>query len=319
MTGTIPILLVLIPALPLAATIVTAVFGRVLKQMSHLPVIAALIASCVASLLLLAEVHSKAAADDAMIGWETTLDLWNWARIEDAIGTTSAAAARPAVGSAALPAVLPFTIDVTLRADPLTAIMLAMVTFVSSLVAIYASGYMHGDRGYWRFFSYIGLFVFSMTMLVSVSNFVLLYVFWEAVGLCSYLLVGFWYEKPAAAAAGKKAFLVNRVGDFGFALGLFLIWTTYGTLNFHDAGGVAGVLGQTRLAHPDGFAGGGVATAICLLLMLGACGKSAQFPLHVWLPDAMEGPTPVSALIHAATMVTAGVYPIVSFFFQFQG
>ena len=160
-------------------------------------------------------------------------------------------------GGAALPARLPFTIDVTLRADPLTAIMLAMVTFVSSLVADLCQGYMHGDRGYWRFFSYIGLFVFSMTMLVSVSNFVLLYVFWEAVGLCSYLLVGFWYEKPEAAAAGKKAFLVNRVGDFGFALGLFLIWTTYGTLNFHDADGIAGVLGQTRLAQPGLFAGGG--------------------------------------------------------------
>ena len=122
----------------------------------------------------------------------------------------------------------------SLRADALTAMMLAMVTFISSLVAIYASGYMHGDRGYWRFFAYIGLFVFSMTMLVSVSNFVLLFVFWEAVGVCSYLLIGFWYEKPEAAAAGKKAFLVNRIGDFGFTLALFLIWTTYGTLNFHD-------------------------------------------------------------------------------------
>src|SRR6185436_2162165 len=133
-----------------------------------------------------------------------------------------------------LPERLPFRIDVTLRADALTAIMLAMVTFISLLVAIYSAGYMHGDRGYWRFFTYISLFVFSMTMLVSVSNFVLLYVFWEAVGMCSYLLIGFWYEKPEAAAAGKKAFLVNRVGDFGFALGLFLLWTTYGTLNFHD-------------------------------------------------------------------------------------
>ncbi len=128
--------------------------------------------------------------------------------------------------------------------------MLSMVTFIASLVAIYSVGYMHGDPGYWRFFTYIALFVFSMTMLVSVSNFVLLYVFWEAVGLCSYLLVGFWYEKPAAVAAGKKAFLVNRVGDFGFALGLFLIYVTYGTLNFHDAGGMAGVLGQTRLSTP---------------------------------------------------------------------
>jgi NADH-quinone oxidoreductase subunit L len=173
------------------------------------------------------------------------------------------------------------------------------------------------------------LFVFSMTMLVSVSNFVLLYVFWEAVGMCSYLLIGFWYEKPAAIAAGKKAFLVNRIGDFGFALGLFLIWTTYGTLDFHDtpapaaatsqaqasgqeAGHPAGVLGQSRLAIPNGggYVGGVVGTAICLLLLAGACGKSAQFPLHVWLPDAMEGPTPVSALIHAATMVTAGVYMI---------
>ncbi|HLA83514.1 MAG TPA: NADH-quinone oxidoreductase subunit L, partial [Thermoguttaceae bacterium] len=138
---------------------------------------------------------------------------------------------------------------------------------------------------------------------------------WEAVGLCSYLLIGFWYEKPSAAAAGKKAFLVNRIGDFGFALGLFLLWTVYGTLDFHDTlvdGQLTnvGILGQTMLGHPELYVGGGLATAICLLLFLGACGKSAQFPLHVWLPDAMEGPTPVSALIHAATMVTAGVYMV---------
>ncbi len=263
------------------------------------------------------------------------MNLWQWAKIDDAIATPAFArpaadaeqlaaeehAGKPGESAVAptptpLPGRLPFTIDVTLRADALTCIMLSMVTFISTLVAIYASGYMHGDPGYARFFAYIALFVFSMTMLVSVSNFVLLYVFWEAVGVCSYLLIGFWYQKPEAAAAGKKAFLVNRIGDFGFALGLFLIWTTYGTLNYHDADGIAGVLGQTRLAHVEGAAGpamylgGGVATAICLLLLLGACGKSAQFPLHVWLPDAMEGPTPVSALIHAATMVTAGVYMV---------
>ena len=205
-----------------------------------------------------------------------------------------------------------------------------MVTFVSSLVAIYASGYMHGDRGYWRFFAYIGLFVFSMTMLVSVSNFVLLFVFWEAVGVCSYLLIGFWYQKPEAAAAGKKAFLVNRVGDFGFAMALFLIWSTYGTLNFHDSLADGTTSQRSRrlaaaspiepadprrarpIAHsqPTTTSPARMATAICLLLLLGACGKSAQFPLHVWLPDAMEGPTPVSALIHAATMVTAGVYMV---------
>ena len=257
----------------------------------------------------------QAEASQLPAGWETTVDLCHWVHVDSAIATPEAARTADAssvtdLAPDVLPPTLPFTIDVTLRADPLTAIMLAMVTFIAGLVAIYARGYMCGDPGYWRFFSYIGLFVFSMTMLVSVSNFVLLYVFWEAVGLCSYLLVGFWYEKPEAAAAGKKAFLVNRVGDFGFALALFLIWTTYGTLDFHDARGVAGILGQTRLAHPEMYVVGGVATAICLLLMLGACGKSAQFPLHVWLPDAMEGPTPVSALIHAATMVTAGVYMV---------
>ncbi len=220
--------------------------------------------------------------------------------------------ARPGLAAAVAGASL--HIDIALRADSLTVVMLCIVTCISTLVAVYSIGYMHGDPGYWRYFTYIGLFVFSMTMLVSASNFVVLYVFWEAVGLCSYLLIGFWYERPAAAAAGKKAFLVNRIGDCGFLLALFLIWTCYGTLDFHDtmaAGklvGVSGVFGQSRLAGPAGFIVGGPATAICLLLMLGACGKSAQFPLHVWLPDAMEGPTPVSALIHAATMVTAGVY-----------
>jgi NADH-quinone oxidoreductase subunit L len=315
MSSAIPNLLILIPALPLAAAIVTAVFGRKLRGQSHWPVTVAIIGSFMASCLLLASVVQESRASSMPVGWETTVDVWHWMRVDSAISTPEAAHAAADPGSDGtlpdvLPATLPLTIDVTLRADALTAIMLSMVTFIASLVAIYSIGYMRGDRGYWRFYSYIGLFVFSMAMLVSSSNFVLLYVFWEAVGLCSYLLVGFWYEKPAAAAAGKKAFLVNRVGDFGFALGLFLIWTTYGTLDFHDAHGVAGIFGQTRLAHPDWYVGGGIATAICLLLMLGACGKSAQFPLHVWLPDAMEGPTPVSALIHAATMVTAGVYMV---------
>ena len=198
---------------------------------------------------------------ESSVGWETTVTLWTWAHLDDAIATPPAARlAEAAEGIGGLPTVppasLPFTIDLTLRADGLTAIMLSMVTFVASLVAIYASGYMHGDRGYWRFFSYIGLFVFSMTMLVSVSNFVLLYVFWEAVGLCSYLLVGFWYEKPAAVAAGKKAFLVNRVGDVGFALGLFLMWTTYGTLDFHDAARHCRRARPDALMHPELYIGG---------------------------------------------------------------
>jgi NADH-quinone oxidoreductase subunit L len=308
-------LLILIPALPLAAALLTAVLGpKILRSRSHWPTVIALTVSCAASILLAYQVHlyslESAALDNAKtaVGYEKIVTLWSWAKSDGAYAWTpskdSGATKPPGWGN--------FNIDIVLRADPLTAVMLVVVTFISLLVAIYSAGYMHGDRGYWRFYSYIALFVFSMTMLVSVSNFVLLYVFWEAVGLCSYLLIGFWYEKPAAAAAGKKAFLVNRIGDFGFALGIFLIWTFYGSLNFHDtvsAGTVTsvGVLGQTRLAAGS-FVGGSFGTAICLLLLLGACGKSAQFPLHVWLPDAMEGPSPVSALIHAATMVTAGVY-----------
>ena len=312
-------LLILIPALPLAATLLTAVLGpRLLRGRSHLPAVTAIGLSFVASILLVFQVQEdveKSAGQERgaeQIGYEPQpVVLWNWANIDNAFFWSDHARSDtfqpPAWGT--------FRIDVALRADPLTAAMLAIVTCISALVAIYSIGYMRGDPGYWRFFTYISLFVFSMTMLVAASNFLLLYVFWELVGLCSYLLIGFWYEKPEAAAAGKKAFLVNRIGDFGFALGVFLIWITYGTLNFHDTlidGRLAGmgVLGQTRLAAPEMFAGGGTATAICLLLMLGACGKSAQFPLHVWLPDAMEGPSPVSALIHAATMVTAGVYMV---------
>ena len=255
------------------------------------------------------QVYRQAPQADAA-GYEQVYTLWQWVRVPGSCmspvrpGPRSPAAADRGQSSR------DFDVAVALRADTLTAAMLLMVTLVSSLVAIYSIGYMRGDPGYWRFFAYVSLFVFSMTMLVSVSNFVLLYVFWEAVGVCSYLLIGFWYQKPAAAAAGKKAFLVNRVGDFGFALAVFLIWTVYGTLNFHDTAGAAGVLGQQRLLGQQPLLGGGIGLAICLLLLLGACGKSAQFPLHVWLPDAMEGPTPVSALIHAATMVTAGVYMV---------
>ena len=310
-------LLILIPALPLAATLLTAALGkRVLRGHSHLPVVAAIALSFVASVALVFQVQeqierpAEQGSAGSNIGYEKIISLWRWADLGTvAIGSLPS----PSPGHIPLNEYQPalqgnFRIDITLRADPLTAVMLSLVTCISALVAIYSIGYMRDDPGYWRFFTYIGLFVFSMTMLVSASNFVLLYVFWELVGLCSYLLIGFWFEKPAAAAAGKKAFLVNRIGDCGFLLGMFLIWTLYGTLDFHDTD-TMGVLGQSRLTAGE-FIGGWPATAICLLLMLGACGKSAQFPLHVWLPDAMEGPTPVSALIHAATMVTAGVYMV---------
>ncbi len=188
--------------------------------------------------------------------------------------------------------------------DPLTIVMLFVVTGVGTLVAIYAAGYMSGDRGYARFFAYVCIFIFAMTTLVLADNLVLLYLGWEGVGLCSYLLIGYYYQKPSAVAAAKKAFIVNRIGDLGFALGIFLTLTHWGTLSLAD------VVGQVRDVAATGAAPTALDIWIPFLLMLGAFGKSAQIPLYVWLPDAMEGPTPVSALIHAATMVTAGVYMI---------
>ena len=181
--------------------------------------------------------------------------------------------------------------------DPLSLVMLLVVTGVGGLIHIYSAGYMKGDRGFGRFFASMSLFTFSMLGIVLSNNFVMMFVFWELVGLSSYLLIGFWYEKPSAADACKKAFLTNRLGDFGFLLGILMVWGAFGTVNFEEL--------KIRAGAP-----GAVAAAVGLLVFCGAVGKSAQFPLHVWLPDAMEGPTPVSALIHAATMVAAGVYMI---------
>ena len=183
--------------------------------------------------------------------------------------------------------------------DPLSALMTLIVTGVGSLIHIYSVGYMHGDERYPRFFGYMNLFIASMLTLVLADNFGLMFVGWELVGLSSYLLISFWFTKPSAAAAGKKAFIVNRIGDWGFLVALMLIFAAFGTLDFGVVFGEAG-----------GLLSVGMATAITLLLFVGATGKSAQIPLYIWLPDAMEGPTPVSALIHAATMVTAGVYMI---------
>ena len=199
-----------------------------------------------------------------------------------------------------------FEADWTIRVDTLTAVMLVVVTGVSSLVHLYSIGYMHEDPSRQRFFSYLSLFTFAMLMLVTSNNFLQMFFGWEGVGLASYLLIGFWYDKPSANAAAIKAFVVNRVGDFGFALGIFGVFAVFGTLDVDAVFSAApAMVGKTFL-----FAGYNVdiLTTLCLLLFVGAMGKSAQFLLHTWLPDAMEGPTPVSALIHAATMVTAGVF-----------
>ena len=205
-------------------------------------------------------------------------------------------------------------VDVAFWVDALSMTMLLIVTGIGSLIHIYSTAYMHGDRGFARFFAYLNLFMFAMLTLVMARSLPLLFVGWEGVGLCSYLLIGFWYQDIANAAAGKKAFIVNRVGDFAFLLGMFILFVAAKGLG--NATLDIPALRDLTFVHPDAIAA--VATAACLLLFVGACGKSAQIPLYVWLPDAMAGPTPVSALIHAATMVTAGVYMIARLHFLYE-
>jgi len=193
--------------------------------------------------------------------------------------------------------------------DRLTAMMMVVVTFVSLLVHVYSIGYMADDPGYQRFFSYISLFTFSMLMLVMSNNFLQLFFGWEAVGLVSYLLIGFWFKRPSAVFANLKAFLINRVGDFGFLLGIAAVLLWFRTLDYSVVFAAAPMLKNMSLTLVEGHPWQ-VSTLICICLFIGAMGKSAQVPLHVWLPDSMEGPTPISALIHAATMVTAGIFMV---------
>src|SRR5690349_7953117 len=193
-----------------------------------------------------------------------------------------------------------FSVSFALLVDPLSILMMLIITGVGFLIHVYSTGYMHGDEGFNRFFAYLNLFIFFMLLLVMGSNYLLMFVGWEGVGLCSYLLIGFWFKNTAYNNAAKKAFIMNRIGDLGLILGVILIFINFGTLAYE------GVFAQASSL----LAGSGMLTAITVLLFVGAIGKSAQIPLYTWLPDAMAGPTPVSALIHAATMVTAGVYMV---------
>ncbi len=197
-----------------------------------------------------------------------------------------------------------FAFNIGFHVDALTTVMLLVITGVGFLIHVYSIGYMHGDEGYTRYFAYLNLFVFAMLILVLGNNYLMMFVGWEGVGLCSYLLIGFWYEKQSATDAGKKAFIVNRIGDFGFLLGMFTLFAAFGSLDFVP------IFDNAEAGTFDQIFGASTLVVATLLLFVGAVGKSAQLPLYVWLPDAMEGPTPVSALIHAATMVTAGVYMI---------
>jgi NADH-quinone oxidoreductase subunit L len=258
-------LYLIIPLAPLLGAIVAGLFGRqVGRAGAHWVTILGVLVSCVCSVFVLVDVLNGATFNGPVYTWATS-------------GGTR--------------------LEIGFLIDNLTALMMVVVTFVSLMVHIYTIGYMAEDPGYQRFFSYISLFTFSMLMLVMANNFLQLFFGWEAVGLVSYLLIGFWYTRESAIYANLKAFLVNRVGDFGFILGIALILANFGTLDYVE------VFKQAP-AFPGGL------TLICILLFVGAMGKSAQFPLHVWLPDSMEGPTPISALIHAATMVTAGIFMV---------
>ncbi|MCL2459329.1 MAG: NADH-quinone oxidoreductase subunit L [Desulfobulbus sp.] len=268
-----PASLLAIPLLPLASFVITLLVGRRWGSRAHwLPIIAVLLSFCCA----------MAAFCRVRSGVIVNQDIYTWIYSGNLV------------------------VSVGFLVDQLTAVMLIVVTSVSSLVHIYSVGYMKGEEGYYRFFAYLSLFTFSMLMLVLGNNFLQLFFGWEAVGLSSYLLIGFYFNKQSAADAGKKAFIVNRFGDFGFLLGLLLMFTLFGSLHYQEVFSRVGELeGQTITLFGSPI---NAATLIALLLFCGAIGKSAQIPLHVWLPDAMEGPTPVSALIHAATMVTAGVF-----------
>ena len=257
----------LIPAFPLAAFFVNALFGRRWLKRSTGPIAAAAIAaSALMAIGIFLEVRSGPTT--------TSVPLYSFISVGD------------------------FDVNVAALVDPLSSAMLLVVTVVSFLVHVYSIGYMAHDHGFWRFFTWLPLFVFAMLILVLADNYLVMFVGWEGVGLCSYLLIGFWFERPEPAGAAKKAFVMNRIGDWGFMIGMITTFLVFGSMNFVDV--------FERIAKDPPAQG--VLSLICLGFFLGATGKSAQLPLYSWLPDAMEGPTPVSALIHAATMVTAGVY-----------
>src|ERR1700742_3416051 len=274
-----PTLLLLIPVLPLIAAIVAGVFGRVVGRAgAHTVTIAGVAISCALSLYVL-----KQLCWDGVPTYNAPVYTW---LVSDGV-----------------------QMQVGFLVDRLTAMMMAVVTFVSLMVHIYTIGYMADDPGYQRFFAYISLFTFSMLMLVMANNFMQLFFGWEAVGVVSYLLIGFWYTRPSAIFANFKAFIVNRIGDFGFVLGIAGVVYYTGSLDYQAAFAAAPHI-ATQTLGLSASTGVPAMALICICLFVGAMGKSAQVPLHVWLPDSMEGPTPISALIHAATMVTAGIFMV---------
>jgi NADH-quinone oxidoreductase subunit L len=275
-------LLLTVPLAPLAGAVIAGFFGKAIgRRGAHVVTILGVLISFIVSVMVLKAVAGEGARFNATV--------YEWM----VLGSPGGLGGN-------------LKMEIGFLVDGLTAMMMCVVTFVSLMVHVYTIGYMEEDPGYQRFFSYISLFTFSMLMLVMSNNFLQLFFGWEAVGLVSYLLIGFWYKKPTAIFANLKAFLVNRVGDFGFILGIGLIVTYAGTLSYNEAFAKAPELAKLTFPGSDWM----LLTVTCICLFIGAMGKSAQFPLHVWLPDSMEGPTPISALIHAATMVTAGIFMV---------
>ncbi|MFN8996907.1 MAG: NADH-quinone oxidoreductase subunit L, partial [Betaproteobacteria bacterium] len=270
-------LCLLVVLAPLAGALLAGLLGRVVgRRGAHVATILGVLVSLIGAVLVFQQVAAGQTFNGAVYTWMVSGDL---------------------------------RLEVGFLIDALTATMMLVVTSVSLMVHIYTIGYMRDDPGYQRFFSYISLFTFAMLMLVMSNNFLQLFFGWEAVGLVSYLLIGFWYTRPTAIYANLKAFLVNRVGDFGFLLGIGLVLAHFGSLDYAAVFAAAPAkAGETITLWGD--APWSLITVTCILLFVGAMGKSAQFPLHVWLPDSMEGPTPISALIHAATMVTAGIFMV---------
>ncbi len=310
-------LLIVIPGLPLAAALLTALLGqRVLRERSHVPTITAVALSCMASLILMVQVGREVGratgqeGTSQRIGYERVVTLCSWAAVPRAY---------PLARTAPPPAAYPpeagprdFRVDIALRADPLSAVMAFSTTFILLLAALYSVGSAEGQPGCQRFFALTSLLAFSMTMLFLASNLVMFVAFWLLVGFCNLLLVGSRSEQPKAAADGGTPLTIAGVADVGILVAALLLWTSFGTLDFHDsAGGTPGLFGQTMLGRPDLYGlymYGGVGTAVCLLLLLAACSRSAQLPLHGWIVDAMAARAPTGVVVHVAATTTAGVY-----------
>src|SRR2546423_4841521 len=309
----------LVPLLPLAGAAINGIFGRWFRFPEKLIGVIAVGSVALSFLISVAAISSYGFSSNSL--WPnpyvSTQTAFRWipgGAVRQSLGQAESTTITTANRQVTVPSPRASLLNIewSYQLDPLSSIFMLVVTGVGLCIFVFATGYMHGDPGFYRFFAYMGLFMFSMLVLVMGSNFLMMFVGWEGVGLCSYLLIGYYFDRQEAADASKKAFVVNRIGDFGMVLAIAGVFATFGTLQFHDVANLSAAYSQEHLWQ---F---GLMSWLALGLFIGATGKSAQIPLFIWLPDAMAGPTPVSALIHAATMVTAGVFMVTRTNFIFQ-